>query len=143
MAVLIAIEHDITLIVVKTPQKPQNSNFHLAPSPLLPLSQNLVMTTKPLDPQTIIDIDGYLEPNVPAIIQRHNAFRKWKETIEIHEGGYEEFTKGYSKFGIKVGPKNEVVYREWAPNAKEAYLIGDFSPWFASAFLEATLINIL
>jgi 1,4-alpha-glucan branching enzyme len=101
------------------------------------------MTTKPLDPQAILDIDGYLEPNVPAIIQRHNAFRKWKETIENHEGGYEKFTKGYERFGINLSPKNEVVYREWAPNAKEAYLIGDFSPWFVSAFLEAALINIL
>ncbi|KIM46397.1 glycoside hydrolase family 13 protein [Hebeloma cylindrosporum] len=87
------------------------------------------MSTKPLEPQTILDIDGYLEPNVPAIIQRYNAFRKWKETIENHEGGYERFTKGYLKFGINLGPKNEVIYREWAPNAKEAYLIGDFNEW--------------
>jgi 1,4-alpha-glucan branching enzyme len=26
-----------------------------------------------------------------------------------------------------VGATNEVTYREWAPNAKEAYLIGEFS----------------
>jgi len=127
-------------IQVITP-KIQSSTF--TPSPHLPLSQNLAMTTKPLNPKTILDIDGYLEPNVPAIIQRHNAFRKWKETIENHEGGYEKFTKGYEKFGINLSPQNEVIYREWAPNAKEAYLIGDFSPWFASAFLEAALINIL
>ncbi|PPQ66576.1 hypothetical protein CVT26_009476 [Gymnopilus dilepis] len=87
------------------------------------------MTTKPLDPQTILDIDGYLKPDVPAIIQRHNTFRKWKETIAKHEGGYDNFTKGYLKFGLNVGPKNEVVYREWAPNATEAYLIGDFNDW--------------
>lgn len=24
---------------------------------------------------------------------------------------------------------NETIYREWAPNAKEAYLIGDFNSW--------------
>ena len=101
------------------------------------------MTTKTLDPQIILDIDGYLEPNVPAIVHRHNAFRKWKEIIENHEGGYERFTEGYLKFGVNLGQKNEVVYREWAPNAKEAYLIGDFSACFGSAFWETTLTNIL
>jgi 1,4-alpha-glucan branching enzyme len=99
-----------------------------------------MMTTNPLDPQNILDIDGYLRPNVPAIIHRHNAFRKWKETIEKYEGGYEIFTKGYLKFGLNLGPKNEVIYKEWAPNAKEAYLIGDFSPLFYFGFLEAITI---
>ena len=85
------------------------------------------MSGPPLDPQVIIDIDGYLKPNVPAIIERHNTFRGWKDTIDKHEGGYDNFTKGYLKFGFNLGPKNEVVYREWAPNAREAFLIGDFS----------------
>lgn len=92
------------------------------------------MSTKPLEPQTILEIDGYLKPDVPAIIQRHNSFRKWKETIAKHEGGYDKFTKGYLRFGLNVGPNNEVVYREWAPNATEAYLIGDFSK-FSSELL--------
>ena len=85
------------------------------------------MTSKPLDPQAILDIDGYLRPNVPAIIQRHNSYRRWKDTIDKHEGGYEKFTQGYTRFGLNVAPDNTVTYREWAPNAKEAYLIGDFS----------------
>ena len=85
------------------------------------------MPTPPLDPQVITDIDGYLKPNVPAIIDRYNMFRGWKDTIDEYEGGYDNFTKGYLKFGFNLGSKNEVVYREWAPNAKEAFLIGDFS----------------
>lgn len=82
-----------------------------------------------LDPQAILDIDGYLEPNVDAIVKRHDAFRKWKDTIVEHEGGYDQFTKGYLKFGFNVSANGEIVYREWAPNAVEAYLIGDFSKW--------------
>jgi 1,4-alpha-glucan branching enzyme len=89
------------------------------------------MTTKALDPQVVLDIDGYLKPNVSDIVKRHDIFRKWKDTIAEHEGGYDNFTKGYLKFGFNIGPNGEVVYREWAPNAKEAYLIGDFST-FAS-----------
>ncbi|KAF8195617.1 glycoside hydrolase family 13 protein [Mycena galopus ATCC 62051] len=85
------------------------------------------MPTEALDPKIVLKLDGYLEPNIPAIVHRHNVFRKWKETIEQHEGGYDNFTKGYLKFGLNIGSNGEVVYREWAPNAKEAYLIGDFN----------------
>jgi len=92
-----------------------------------PSSRLTVMQTPALDPKTITDIDGYLRPNVPAIIQRHNAYRHWKDVIDRLEGGYDKFTKGYLKFGLNVGPSNEVFYREWAPNAVEAVVIGDFS----------------
>lgn len=85
------------------------------------------MPTEALDPKTVIALDGYLEPNIPAIQHRHESFRKWKDTIEQHEGGYDNFTKGYLKFGFNIAPSGAVVYREWAPNPKEAYLIGDFS----------------
>ncbi|KAH6915121.1 1,4-alpha-glucan branching enzyme [Coprinopsis sp. MPI-PUGE-AT-0042] len=91
------------------------------------------MPTAALDPAVVTAVDGYLKPHIPAIIQRHNAFRRWKDTIENHEGGYEKFTKGYEKFGLNLGPKNEVVYREWAPNAVEASLIGDFNEWNRSS----------
>ncbi|KAJ7228364.1 1,4-alpha-glucan branching enzyme [Mycena pura] len=87
------------------------------------------MSTQPLDPKIVLDSDGYLEPNVPAIVHRHDSFRNWKETIDRHEGGYENFTKGYLRFGLNVGPGGEVIYREWAPGATEACLIGDFNDW--------------
>ncbi|KAG6880645.1 hypothetical protein C0992_003176, partial [Termitomyces sp. T32_za158] len=84
------------------------------------------MPTPPIDPEKITELDSYLEPDVPNIVNRYNVFRKWKDTIEVHEGGYDKFTKGYEKFGFNVSKSGEVVYREWAPNAVEANLIGDF-----------------
>ena len=98
------------------------------------------MPTKALDPKIVVEIDGYLEPNVPAIVHRHDVFRKWKDTIEQHEGGYENFTKGYDKYGLNVASNGDVVYREWAPNAKEAYLIGDFSAYFVQLRVELQAI---
>jgi len=79
--------------------------------------------------KVVLDQDGYLEPNVGAILNRHVSFTKWKDTIEEHEGGYEKFSKGYLKFGFNVAADGEVVYREWAPNVVEANVIGDFNQW--------------
>lgn len=39
----------------------------------------------------------------------------------------EHKTQGYERFGFNVLPNNDIVYREWAPNALRAYLVGDFS----------------
>ncbi|KAI0796919.1 glycoside hydrolase superfamily [Abortiporus biennis] len=87
------------------------------------------MSTQQLTAQTVLDVDPWLKDEVPAIIHRHDLFRKWKDVIQQTEGGYDAFSKGYLKFGLNVGPDNSVVYREWAPNAKEAVLIGDFNNW--------------
>lgn len=35
--------------------------------------------------------------------------------------------QGAEKFGFNVDADSNIVYREWAPNATAAYLIGDFS----------------
>jgi 1,4-alpha-glucan branching enzyme len=85
------------------------------------------MPTAPLTRKVVLDQDGYLEPNVDALLNRHASFAKWKGTIEEHEGGYENFMKGYLKFGLNVASNGAVVYREWAPNAVQANVIGDFS----------------
>lgn len=37
--------------------------------------------------------------------------------------------QGYEKFGFNVQPNGDIVYREWAPSALRAYLIGDFNGW--------------
>lgn len=85
------------------------------------------MPTAPIDKQTVLDVDPWLEQEVGAIVHRHDLFRKWKDTIDATEGGYDKFTQGYKTFGLNVNPDNSVIYREWAPNAVEAVLIGEFS----------------
>lgn len=35
--------------------------------------------------------------------------------------------QGTELFGFNVANDNSIIYREWAPGATEAYLIGDFS----------------
>ncbi|KAF8481348.1 glycoside hydrolase, partial [Gautieria morchelliformis] len=93
----------------------------------------IMSSPTPLDVQPILALDGYLSPFIPAIQHRYEKFREWKDSIEIHEGGYDTFSQGYRRFGINVQPSGEIVYREWAPNAKEAFLIGDFNDWNRSS----------
>ncbi|KAH8830422.1 glycoside hydrolase superfamily [Flagelloscypha sp. PMI_526] len=86
------------------------------------------MTTPPLEAKTVIDVDGYLEPQVPAIIARYDIFRKWKDTINQTENGLDCIHKRIPQVWLECRRTDgNVTYREWAPNAKEAYLIGDFS----------------
>ncbi|KAI0254859.1 glycoside hydrolase [Lactifluus subvellereus] len=79
--------------------------------------------------KAILELDPWLEPFLPAIAHRHQSFTKWKNVIQDHEGGYDSFTKGFLKFGFNVREDASIVYREWAPNATEAVLIGDFNDW--------------
>ncbi|KDQ64388.1 glycoside hydrolase family 13 protein [Jaapia argillacea MUCL 33604] len=93
------------------------------------------MPTAPLDPAVVLKVDPWLEKEVPAICHRYDIFRKWKDDIEANEGGYDAFSKGYLKMGFNVKESGEVTYREWAPNAKEAVLIGDFNGWNRTSHL--------
>ena len=59
---------------------------------------------------------------------RYKCFSGLKNEIQKNEGGLEEFSRGYEKFGINR-TREGVIYREWAPAARGVYLIGDFSKW--------------
>ncbi|CAE6434295.1 unnamed protein product [Rhizoctonia solani] len=81
------------------------------------------------NPDMIMQIDPWLEPNLPALSERRGHFDHVKHELLTSEGSYETLSKGYEKFGLNVQPDNSVTYREWAPNAVEASLIGDFNGW--------------
>lgn len=41
--------------------------------------------------------------------------------------GLDKFSKGYETMGFQVANDGTITYREWAPAADAAWLIGDFS----------------
>jgi 1,4-alpha-glucan branching enzyme len=94
---------------------------------MAPAATTALSATPDLDGKAVLALDPYLEPFVPAIEHRYNIFKEWKDKIQRTEGGYEEFTKGYKRLGFNVAEDGTVTYREWAPNASEAVLTGDFS----------------
>ncbi|KAJ3322740.1 alpha-1,4-glucan branching enzyme [Boothiomyces sp. JEL0866] len=81
----------------------------------------------------LIKDDPYLAPFQGNIDYRYRLansrianFKKTIKNIQDTENGIEEFTR--PKLGFFVDEK-EILYREWAPNAKQAFLIGDFNNW--------------
>lgn len=79
----------------------------------------------------IIKNDPWLEPFAKAIEGRHlHAIAKEKELVG--KKSLSEFASGYLYYGLHF-ESPEWVFREWAPNAKEIYLIGDFSDWKPTA----------
>lgn len=81
----------------------------------------------PTDGTAIVKLDPWLEPFKGAIKHRFEGYAKLKEQIQKSEGGYERFSRGYEERGFVVDGKGGVTYREWAPGAVGARLIGEFS----------------
>ncbi|KAK7552152.1 alpha-glucan branching enzyme [Phyllosticta citricarpa] len=83
----------------------------------------------PTDGTGIITLDPWLSPFKDGLRSRYKKAQEWIKTIGENEGGLANFSKGFDKFGFNVKPNNDIVYREWAPSALRAYLIGDFNGW--------------
>jgi len=78
----------------------------------------------------ILRNDLWLKPYADAIKGRHEDFlKKEKELTSQCGGSIVEFANAYKYFGLHRNPDGSWVFREWAPNATEIFLIGDFSDW--------------
>ena len=77
----------------------------------------------------IVANDPYLEPYEDAIVGRHNH-ALWK-IDQLTDGGrrtLSDFASGYDYYGLHP-TKSGWTFREWAPNATDIYLVGDFNQW--------------
>ena len=73
--------------------------------------------------------DGWLEPFEDAIRGRHDhAVWKINQLTQNGKKKLSDFATGHLYFGLHKLPKGW-VFREWAPNATDIYLIGDFNDW--------------
>nr|QNR00776.1 starch branching enzyme [Canna indica] len=82
--------------------------------------------------QRIYEIDPSLKGHRSHLDNRYSQYKKMREMIDQHEGGLDAFSRGYEKFGFQHSA-NGITYREWAPGAKWASLIGDFNNWNPNA----------
>lgn len=77
----------------------------------------------------VIDRDNWLSPFAETIQDRHNAvLEKEKELLGSSKKTLKEFASGHNYYGLHRTEEGW-IFREWAPNAQEIYLIGDFSNW--------------
>lgn len=78
----------------------------------------------------IVAHDPYLEPFEEAIRGRHeHALWKISQLTQNGKMSLSEFANGYNYFGLHKTSDDGWVFREWAPNATEIYLVGDFNDW--------------
>ena len=78
----------------------------------------------------IVANDPWLEPFENAIQGRHDH-ALWM-IDHLTNGGkmkLSDFATGYLYYGLHRTEKGEWIFREWAPNATEIFLIGDFNGW--------------
>ena len=89
----------------------------------------------------LVQKDPYLEPFEEAIKGRHEH-EQWKKS-QLTNGGKRslaDFASGHDYYGLHK-MKRGWVFREWAPNATDIYLVGDFSEWKESDKFRAKRIE--
>ncbi|KAG6522757.1 hypothetical protein ZIOFF_019909 [Zingiber officinale] len=96
------------------------------------VKENQTMTTSTEDVQLgIFEIDPSLEKFKDHFSYRTKKYVETESMIKKYEGSLEAFAQGYLKFGFNR-EQDSIVYREWAPAAQEAQVIGDFNGWDGS-----------
>lgn len=76
----------------------------------------------------LIANDPWLEPFSEAIKGRHARVTDKIKELTANGGTLSDFASGHMYFGLHRTAKGW-VFREWAPNATDIYLIGDFNDW--------------
>ena len=88
----------------------------------------------------IIENDPWLTPYSGAIEGRHDH-ALWRESqLTGGKMSLKDFASGYLYYGLNRTDSGW-VFREWAPNATEIFLIGDFSGWEEQERFRLTRIN--
>jgi 1,4-alpha-glucan branching enzyme len=77
----------------------------------------------------IVENDSWLEPFENVICDRHEHVEcKIKEFTNKGKISLSDFSSGYLYFGLHKTEEGW-TFREWAPNATDIYMVGDFNGW--------------
>ena len=77
----------------------------------------------------LVKNDSYLSPYEDIIRGRHeHALWKIKQLTQDGKMTLSDFANGYNYYGLHLTDEGW-IFREWAPNATDIYLVGDFNGW--------------
>lgn len=76
----------------------------------------------------VVEVDPLLLSHQNHLRYRYSEFLQKKNAIDQYEGGLEQFSRGFEKFGF-TRVDGAIVFREWAPAAGSVQLVGDFNAW--------------
>ncbi len=96
------------------------------------LSAKPIDWSKQSDGTALIAGDPWLEPYADKLRARYAHYLKAKQAFEPHGGLMGQISQGHQYYGFTRGElwdKPGTWYREWAPNALQLRLIGDFNGW--------------
>ena len=86
--------------------------------------------------------DPWLKPYAPAILGRHeDVVKKLDELTASTNGSLSDFANAYQYYGLHHLAEGGWVFREFAPNATEIWLIGTFSDWKIQDKFKLSKIN--
>ncbi|GAV54419.1 hypothetical protein ZYGR_0AL01510 [Zygosaccharomyces rouxii] len=90
----------------------------------------------PENVKDVVEFDSWLKPFVHVLSERRYLADKWHYDIThaTSDGSYQSLSKfareSYRSYGLHADwETGEIRYREWAPNAQKAFLIGEFNNW--------------
>ena len=83
----------------------------------------------PSSVKKLVDLDPYLTPFAEELAYRQKLADNWLVKLNENEGGILKFADSYKVMGLHIQKDNSIKYREYAPNAVSACLIGDFNNW--------------
>ncbi len=78
--------------------------------------------------QSLIERDPLLQPYTDQLRQRQERLAETMSRLVGVKTSLAEFACGHEYFGLHFRG-NEWVFREWAPNAKAIFLVGDMTDW--------------
>ena len=86
-----------------------------------------MLYTRNMSNKTLVDLDQWLVPH-KSIIQARESYISSMLKKTLGNKTPEEFAMGFLHFGLHK-TTDGWIFREWAPNATQIFLVGDFSDW--------------
>src|ERR1700677_5289396 len=87
---------------------------------------------KNCNPAKLLELDPWLAPYADRVRDRCTHFQSMLSKLDASGGLVGQASQGHHYLGFNLGElwgKPGVWYREWAPQALQLRLIGDFNHW--------------